>query len=46
MRLVNFLEIRTIEEGWKDGLGPNDKPYWMCAVEELLNRRFVCDAPF
>jgi hypothetical protein len=25
----------TIEGGWKAGLGPEDKPYWMCCDEEL-----------
>jgi hypothetical protein len=34
MRLVQWLEIRTITEGWKEGLGPSEKPYWMCCVGE------------
>jgi hypothetical protein len=24
----------TIEGGWKAGLDPGDKPYWMCCEEE------------
>jgi hypothetical protein len=39
MRLVQWLEIRTVTEGWKDGLGPSEKPYWMCCTEELLGER-------
>jgi hypothetical protein len=35
MRLVQWLEVRTVAEGWTDGLGPGDKPYWMCSDEEL-----------
>jgi hypothetical protein len=36
LRIVRWLEMRTIEEGWKDGLGPGEKPYWMCCGEELF----------
>ena len=46
MRLVQWLEIRTISEGWKEGLGPGDKPYWMCSSEELLNDKLAVTAPF
>jgi hypothetical protein len=46
LRLVQWLEIRTITQGWKEGLGPNDKPYWMCCSEELLSDRFAAQAPF
>jgi len=45
MRLVQRLEIRTITESWKDGLRPNDKPYWICCVVELGEGSAV-DAPF
>ncbi len=46
MRMVWFLEMRTICEGWAVGLGPSGKPYWMCAREELFDSRSVVDAPF
>ncbi len=46
LRLVQWLEIRTISEGWKEGLGPGDKPYWMCSSEELLNDKLAVTAPF
>ena len=46
MRLVRFLVMRTIVEDWKDGFGPNDKPYWMCSSEELLGSAIAFDAPF
>ena len=46
MRLVQWLEIRTITEGWKEGLGPCDKPYWMCGASELLGEGATVDAPF
>jgi hypothetical protein len=36
MRLVQWLEVRTITKGWSVGLGPGDKPYSMCCPEELL----------
>jgi len=29
------MMFMTIENGWKPGLGPDDKPYWMCCPEEL-----------
>jgi hypothetical protein len=46
MRLVQWLEVRTITEGWKEGLGPGDKPYWMCCSEELLSDKLPVEAPF
>ena len=39
LRLVQWLEIRTISEGRKEGLGPADKPYSMRCGAELLARR-------
>jgi hypothetical protein len=39
LRLVKWLEMRTIEEGWTDGLGPEEKPFWMCSSSELWERR-------
>ena len=29
------MVFMTIEQGWKAGLGPSDKPYWMCYEGEL-----------
>ncbi len=46
MRLVHWLEVRTITEGWKDCLGPSGKPSWMCCAEELLGDGAACEAPF
>jgi hypothetical protein len=46
MRLVQRLGIRTITEGWKEGLGPSDKPYWMCCAVELLGVGEAAEAPF
>ena len=46
MRLVQWLEIRTITHGWAEGLGPSDKPYWMCSWEELLGEKQGFEAPF
>jgi hypothetical protein len=46
LRLVQWLEIRTISEGWKVGLGPGDKPYRMCSSEELLNDKPAVETPF
>lgn len=46
MRLVQWLEIRTVTEVWNDGLGPSDKPYWMCSAEELLGGVPTVEAPF
>jgi hypothetical protein len=34
--LVQRLERRTIEQGWKDGVGPNDRPFRMCSPQELF----------
>ena len=42
-RRIMFL---TIEKGWTPGLGPNDKPYWMCSEEELEFDGPACDALF
>jgi len=46
VRLVQWLEIRTITEGWKEGLGPGDKPYRMCRSQELLNEKLPVKTPF
>jgi hypothetical protein len=46
MRLVQWLEIRTITQGWKDGLGPGEKPYRMCSWEQLLSDKLPIEAPF
>ena len=35
MALVRHLLFLTIENDWQAGLGPSDKPYWMCCREEL-----------
>ena len=45
MRLVQWLEVRTITGGWTDGLGPNEKPYWMCCSDELFGDACCIDAP-
>jgi len=45
MRLVQWLEIRTITEGWKDGLGPSEKPYSMCCYEELFDEECNTSTP-
>lgn len=42
---VGFLEMRTAVEGWADGYGPNQKPYWMCCREELMGN-FAGTHPF
>ncbi|MEO7931541.1 MAG: hypothetical protein ABIT76_00135 [Chthoniobacterales bacterium] len=36
LRIVSMQEIRSAEEGWTDGLGPGDKPFWMCSWDELM----------
>jgi len=46
MRLVRWLELRTITEGWQEGLGPSQKPYWMCCGEELFGNAVSVEAPF
>jgi hypothetical protein len=46
LRLVQWLEIRTITEVWKEGLGPSDKQYWMCCAGELLGEGAAVEAPF
>ena len=33
--LVRRMVFMTIEQGWKAGLGPSDKPYSMCDDGEL-----------
>lgn len=40
-----MLELRSAEEGWTNGLGPGDKPFWMCSWEELLVKGTVSN-PF
>jgi hypothetical protein len=42
-RRMMFL---TIENDWKPGFGPRDKPYWMCREEELEFGASAFDAPF
>jgi hypothetical protein len=32
---VRRMVFMTIEQGWRAGLGPSDKPYWMCYDGEL-----------
>ena len=34
LRQMLFL---TIEKEWKPGLGPNDKPYWMCSRRGVVS---------
>jgi hypothetical protein len=46
MVLVRKLLIKTIEEGWEIGVGPNGKPYWMCCDDELAWERCNFEAPF
>jgi hypothetical protein len=36
MRLVQWLEIRTISEGWKEGLGPGERSYSAFSSAELF----------
>ena len=45
MKLVAQIELRSAVEGWIDGCGPGEKPYWMCCREELFGD-FVFEAPF
>lgn len=45
MMLVQILERRSIQEGWRDGFGSFERPYWMCSREELL-RNVNADNPF
>lgn len=46
MRVVRFMMIRTLEENWTEGLGPDDRPYAQCLTNELLGNRILVDAPF
>ncbi len=47
MDITRQMLFLTIEKEWKPGLGPNDKPYWMCSEEELcLGYEIEYDAPF
>jgi hypothetical protein len=46
MAFVRIMLFKTIENGWTAGLGPFDKPYWMCDEEELEFGEPACDAPF
>ena len=32
---VRRMVFMTIEQGWRAGLGPSEKPYWMCYDGEL-----------
>ena len=38
LRVVKGWERRASEEGWKDGLGPGDKPLSLCSSVELWGR--------
>jgi len=44
------MVFMTIEQGWKAGLGPSEKPYSMCEDDELcwgeVAFRPVVDVPF
>jgi hypothetical protein len=46
MAVVRRLFFKTIEQGWEIGLGPFDKPYWMCCEEELGWTECPFEAPF
>jgi len=46
MEISRRMMFLTIEKGWTPGLGPNDKPYWMCSEEELDFDDPMCDEPF
>jgi hypothetical protein len=46
MSLVQLLERRTVEEGWLDGFGSFNKPYWMCCREELFGITLTGEHPF
>lgn len=46
MDFVRRMMFLTIEHGWSAGLGPSDKPYWMCCSEELTFEGAECLAPF
>jgi hypothetical protein len=35
MAFVRVMLFKTIENGWKAGLGPSNKPYWMCLEDEF-----------
>jgi hypothetical protein len=36
MRLVQWIEVRTVTEGWDAGYGPNGKPFRSCNSQELF----------
>ena len=46
MDCVRQMLFLTIERNWKPGLGPDDKPYWMCSDEEFCFYAPKIDAPF
>lgn len=46
MDITRQMMFLTIENGWTPGLGPNEKPYWMCCDEELELKCPRCDFPF
>lgn len=46
MAIVRLLLVKTIEDGWKVGLGPFEKPYWMCYEEEFAVGGSSIDTPF
>jgi hypothetical protein len=46
MAFVRIMLFKTIENGWTAGLGPSDKPYWMCSEGELEFGDPGFDAPF
>jgi len=45
-RFVAFMEMQTIMNDWEFGLGPEEKPYWMCSNEELRGGLARSDCPF
>lgn len=46
MKLVEWLTFPTIAEGWKEGFGPQERPYSLCARDEFFGFGSVVDAPF
>ncbi len=45
LRLVQWIERRTIEEGWRDGFGPEGRAYGNCSKEELIGGKSAFGAP-
>ena len=46
MSFVRRMLCLTIENGWKPGLGPLEKPYWMCSDAEFEVGDGDVEAPF